>query len=90
VDCDEILIIKQNLITDTSFSNITFFDGTRWITPSSPLLAGTMRSFLIQKQVIVEKEIRVTDLKDFEKARLINAMLPFESGSDIPVENIKY
>jgi 4-amino-4-deoxychorismate lyase len=89
-NCGDILIVKDNLITDTSFSNIIFFDGTQWITPSTPLLQGTMRSFLLKEKIIVEKEINLTDLKYFKKARLINAMLPFESGSDIQIENIKF
>lgn len=89
-NCGDILIVKDNLVTDTSFSNTIFFDGTQWITPSTPLLQGTMRGFLLTEQIIVEKEIKLTDLKYFKKARLINAMLPFESGSDIQIENIKF
>jgi 4-amino-4-deoxychorismate lyase len=87
---DEILIIKKGFVTDTSYSNIIFFDGTRWLTPSTPLLRGTMRSFLIENKLISEAEIKVTDLKLFQKARLINAMNPFESGKDIKIEKIGY
>jgi 4-amino-4-deoxychorismate lyase len=87
---DEILIVKKGFITDTSYSNIIFFDGIKWLTPSTPLLHGTMRSFLIENKLISETEIKVADLKHFQKARLINAMIPFESGKDIKIEKIGY
>lgn len=87
---DEILIIKNGFITDTSYSNIVFFDGEQWLTPSTPLLKGTMRSFLLDNNLIIEKEIKATDIRSFEKARLINAMIPFESGMDIKIAKIGY
>ena len=87
-NCDEILIVKNGLITDTSFSNIVFSDGNRWFTPSKPLLPGTMRSFLLQRNFVSEAEIRPADLHRYTIARLINAMLPLETSKDIPVANI--
>ena len=87
---DEILIIRNGFVTDTSYSNIIFFDGTKWVTPSTPLLHGTMRSFLLKNEIISEMKIKVPDLKQFQKARLINAMNPFESCKDIKIEKIGY
>lgn len=74
-ECDEIVIVKNDFITDTSFSNIVFFDGKKWYTPSSPLLKGTKREKLLSEGVIAESEIRMNDLTKFEKVGLINAML---------------
>ena len=73
--CDEILIIKNGLITDTSFSNIAFFDDEKWVTPSKPLLKGTKREKLIDEELIEQAEIKVSDLNKFNKVSLINAML---------------
>jgi 4-amino-4-deoxychorismate lyase len=87
---DEILIVKNGLITDTSYSNIILFDGNKWFTPSTPLLPGTMRCFLLENNLITEAEIKVADLKQFQKVRLINAMNPFESCKDIKIEKIGY
>lgn len=75
---EEILIIKSGLITDTSYSNVALFDGKDWITPSTPLLRGTRRANLLEKNIIREDEIKFTDLKYFEKIKLFNAMLDFE------------
>ena len=87
---DEIIIVKNGFITDTSYSNIIFFDGTKWFTSSTPLLHGTMRSFLLENNMISEMVIKVAHLKQFQKARLINAMIPFELGKDIKIEKIGY
>ena len=38
--CDDILIVRQRLLTDTSIANIALFDGKRWYTPQHPLLKG--------------------------------------------------
>jgi len=87
-ECDDILIVKNGFVTDTSFSNIVFYDGSDWVTPATPLLQGTMRSYLLDKKYVLEKEIKLGDLNLFQKARLINAMLPLEKGTDISVANI--
>jgi len=80
-ECDEILIVKNGLITDTSFSNIVFFDGVKWLTPSKPLLKGTKRQKLLNDKIIEEADIEISDLKIFSKACLINAML--EMGDSV-------
>jgi 4-amino-4-deoxychorismate lyase len=85
---DEILIVQYGRIADTSFSNIVFFDGQRWATPSTPLLAGTKRSELLEKGLIYEREIRPADLERFVKARLINAMLDIEDGKDLSLPQV--
>ncbi len=86
---DEILIVKNGYITDTSFTNIIFFDWeNKWVTPAAPLLKGTKRKELLEKGMIHEKEIRPYDLKNFTKARLINAMLDMEDGKEIQISNI--
>lgn len=85
--CDDILIVKNNRITDTSISNIAFYDGVRWLTPRSVLLRGTKRELLLSQGVIVESDIGVPDIADFEKACLINAMLDLGEAA-VKIENI--
>jgi 4-amino-4-deoxychorismate lyase len=86
-NCDDILIIKSGLITDASYANIVFREGDHWVTPTSFLLQGTMRSSLLDRKLITEQVIRVQDLQRFTKFKLINAMLGFE-GPEIDVSNI--
>jgi len=73
--CDEIIIVKKDMITDTSFSNIILYDGKNWFTSSSPLLKGTKREKLLKQGLIEEAEIRTKDLTKFKSVGLINAML---------------
>ena len=75
---DEIIIIKQNLLTDTSYTNIALFDGSQWITPSTPLLKGTRRAQLLDAGKLREREVLATDLKSFQSISLINAMMDLE------------
>jgi len=88
--CDDILMVKNGLITDTSFTNILFYNGKNWITPEKPLLKGTQRGKLLHDEKIKTADIRVGDLNNFTKARLINAMIRFEDEVDIIIEKIKF
>lgn len=85
--CDDILIVKQGLITDTSHANVVFKENEHWVTPQSHLLAGTMRQNLLEKKIITANEIRVIDLHRFTKFKLINAMVGFD-GPEIDVSAI--
>lgn len=85
--CDDILIVKNGWVTDSSYSNIVFSDGENWITPSTPLLKGTMRQFLLDTAEIIAAPVRVDDIRAFKSFRLINAMLGFD-GPEIDVSEI--
>jgi len=87
-NCDDILIIKNILITDTSFTNIVFLDGEKWITPKTPLLKGTCRERLLHKQKIFEAEIKVDDLHRYQSFKLINAMRDFDETESLAMKNI--
>ncbi len=77
-EADEIIIVKDGLITDTSISNLCFFDGKRWLTPKTPLLKGTTRQRLLDEGKVIEADIPYTQLHRFEKIGLLNAMLGFQ------------
>ncbi len=82
---DDILIVKNGCVTDTSFSNIAFFDGKQWYTPETYLLNGTQRQRLLAKGAIKEKRITIADLQNFKETKLINAMLDFESTRRVKI-----
>ncbi len=85
--CDDILIVQNNQITDTSYANIAFFDGTKWVTPKNCLLKGTFRKLLFIKKLIYEQNIFKNDIAFYEKAKIFNSMLEWE-GSEIEIKNI--
>ncbi|MEO9483495.1 MAG: aminotransferase class IV [Ekhidna sp.] len=72
---DDIIISVNDGLTDGSYFNLAFWDGSAWFTPKNPLLKGVRRTQLIQEGKLKEREILVSDLRLFEKVSLINAML---------------
>ena len=85
---EEIVIVKQNRLTDTSYTNIALFDGSQWITPSTPLLKGTRRAQLLDAGRLIEREVLATDLKSFQSISLINAMMDLEELV-LPISSIE-
>ena len=77
-DCDDILIIKNLLICDTSIANVAFYKDGKWFTPKEPLLKGTTRARLIDEGKIIESDIKVQDIRSFSKVALLNAMIDFD------------
>ena len=82
-ECDDILILKNGMITDISFANIIFFDGEKWVTPTTPLLEGSCRARLIDINTITPHQITYSDLEKFSHFMTINAMLDFEPARAI-------
>lgn len=85
---DEVLIVKNGFLTDTSYSNIVFHKNGDWFTPLDPLLRGTRREYYLSVGKIQTALIRPQDLREFSEARLINAMISLEESEGIPIENI--
>lgn len=79
-DCDDILIVKNGYITDTSFSNVLFENASGLYTPSTCLLAGTKRKQLLDKGIIKQAEISVDNIKDYNKLYIINAMIDLDDN----------
>jgi len=73
-NCDDILIVKNDCITDSLTANPIFFDGEKWWSPDTPLLAGTQRAKLISESKIFVCRINLNDLSKYRKVGLINAL----------------
>jgi len=84
-DADDILIVKDGHVTDTSYSNIVFSDGKKWITPDTWLLNGTQRQHLLSEGIITEANITTSSLKHYKWAKPINAMLDFETTPPVKI-----
>jgi 4-amino-4-deoxychorismate lyase len=86
--CDDILIIKNGCLTDTSFCNIVLYDSKNYFTPDTPLLNGTRRRRLLSQKKIFEKKITLHDLMSFQKIFLVNAMIGLEDNICVDIENV--
>ena len=76
-NADDIIIIKNGFVTDSSIANLAFLYNDQWITPLNPLLKGTMRERLLRENKIVEAAIKLEDLKKFSNMAMMNALLGF-------------
>lgn len=72
---DDVLIIKNGYLTDTSIANVALYDGIHWYTPAHPLLRGTKRAELLDKHFLIEKDIAVAQLGEYVQIMLFNAMI---------------
>jgi 4-amino-4-deoxychorismate lyase len=84
-NADEIIIVKNNLITDTSIANIAIFYENRWLTPKTPLLLGTTRKRYLDNGRLEEKEISVEMLHKANKIALLNAMIDFDIKTNFDI-----
>lgn len=75
---DEIIIEKEGYLTDTTISNIAFYDGDKWLTPTQPLLRGTMRAKLLDEGFLHKKKIKKEELKNYSQIALMNSMIGFK------------
>lgn len=84
----EIIIVKKDFITDTTFSNLIFLKDGIWYTPKTFLLNGVQRLSLIHLGIIQETEINLENLKEFSHFQIINAMNDFNSSFIYPINKI--
>jgi len=82
---DELLIIKNGLLSDTTIANIALFQEGRWFTPKIPLLQGTTRARLLEEKVIYEATLTIDDLKKSSKIAIMNAMIGFKEIEDFTI-----
>lgn len=75
--CDDVVITRHGLVTDTSFTNIAIFDGNSWLTPEHPLLKGTRRASLLDCGLVAEARVTADDLLSAKLIRLFNSMIEF-------------
>jgi 4-amino-4-deoxychorismate lyase len=80
--CDDVLIVKDGFLTDTTIANIALLIDGQWLTPESPLLEGTTRARLINEGFLIPAPLTPKDIARATKVALMNAMVGF-----IEVEN---
>ena len=84
---DDVLIVREGMLTDTSIANIALHKDGCWFTPVHPLLKGTKRKELLERGIIKEANIQADEIDDYTDIRLFNAMIGFGEIS-LPVGNV--
>lgn len=85
---EEIIIVKNNYITDTSYTNLLFLKDEIWYTPTTYLLNGVMRQHLLATNKVKETEITLQNIKSFTHFQLINSMNDFDDMFIYPIDKI--
>lgn len=80
-EADDVLIVRDGLVTDSSYANILLRAGDRLLTPARPLLEGVMRRHLIDIGEVEEAEVTPSMLmqgnrEGVTEVMLVNAMMP--------------
>lgn len=78
-DCDDIIVVKEGILTDSYYANLVFVKDQQYLTPDKPLLNGTRRQYLLEQGVIKEQRLTIDDIKSYEYVTLINAMLSLDT-----------
>ncbi|MEI7505149.1 MAG: aminotransferase class IV [Paludibacter sp.] len=76
-NCDDVLLVKNGLLTDSSYCNIALFDGYNWFTPKQPLIQGVNRAQLLSEGRMMAKDIKLDELVNFQSISLFNALNEF-------------
>ena len=75
----DVLIVRNNLLTDTSIANVALEKEGVWYTPRTPLLKGTKRALLLEQGVLTECDIPSDVISSYSHIALFNAMIDFQS-----------
>lgn len=75
---DEIIIIKNNFVCDTSIANIAIFYNNKWLTPKKYLLQGTTLHRYVNSGILQYANIDLNMLKKAKKIALLNSMIDFD------------
>lgn len=86
---DEIIVVQNNHLTDTSYSNLIFFKNKKAFTPHTYLLNGVQRQHLLYTGKIIPTSITLDNFTDFTHFQLINAMNRFGEGIVYPISAIR-
>ena len=74
---DDVLIVRNHLLTDTSIANVALEKEGVWYTPATPLLKGTKRAWLLEQGLLAECDIPADDIYSYSRIALFNAMIDF-------------
>jgi len=85
----EPIIIINNALTDTSYSNLIFYKDGKWYTSECYLLRGTMRQSLLDQHLVKECHISLSNVHTFSHFKCINALNSFQESRLYATKMIK-
>jgi 4-amino-4-deoxychorismate lyase len=74
---DDILIVHNGYVRDTTVANVAFRQHGIWYTPDTPLLPGTTRARLINEGKLFPRSIHRDHLSTYDGFAITNALIGF-------------
>jgi 4-amino-4-deoxychorismate lyase len=87
-EADEIIIVKNGLLSDSSRANLVFENSEGLFTPESPLLKGVKREELMGQGRLAARRIGPDQLGLYRKIYFVNAMIDLEDNVSIPLSSL--
>lgn len=84
----DVLLVKNGLLTDSSYANLLLTDGLQVVTPTQPLLKGCCRARLVALGHVSLRDVTVQDLPKYQNFQLVNAMNDFDEHRWLPISQI--
>ena len=84
---DDVIIVQDGLITDTTIANIALYKNKHWYTPKTPLLPGTIRAKLLSESFLHLADIEIHTLGTYTQVALMNAMVGFRILNHVTIQN---
>jgi 4-amino-4-deoxychorismate lyase len=85
---EDLLLVQNNLLTDSTYCNLALEKNGIWYTPKNPLLKGTERQRQLDNGKLNIEDIYIDEIQYFNHLKLFNAMNPFEVTPELPVNII--
>ncbi|WP_024953701.1 aminotransferase class IV [Sulfurospirillum arcachonense] len=83
---DDIVILKNGFLSDTSIANIALKIDGIWLTPKTPLLHGTTRERLLAEGFLKCDNLSIKDLEKSEKFAIMNALVGFKIIKNLRID----
>lgn len=77
-EADEILIVDNHVLKETSIANVALFKEGRWLTPEAPLLKGTKRAYLLEMGKLLPSPIHLEEIFSYQYIMIFNAMIDWQ------------
>jgi len=87
-EADDIIMIKNGLVTDSYYANLAYLKDDKWYTPEKPMLSGTFREKLLMNEKLVECNIHAEEVYNFEKFKIFNALTEWEMHNPLNCSKI--
>lgn len=89
-ETDDVIIVKNGLITDSSFCNLIFEDAEgRKFTPKEALLKGTYREWLLEQGIVEETSIKKEDVYRYKFVYFVNAMRGIDDCTKMEINKLE-